>query len=78
MVFRALGGSVKAPDPSDYPTWFDLDQERIPEDEVRCDRCGRAIVGEPCLSPTDPPKPLCATCSEAYAADEGPENSSGT
>ena len=65
-------------DPSDDPTWFDLDQERIPEDEVRCDRCGRAIVGEPCLSPTDPPKPLCAACSEAYAADERPENSSGT
>ena len=50
-------------DPSDDPTWFDLDQERIPEDEVRCDRCGRAIVGEPGFSPTDPPKPLCAACA---------------
>ena len=65
-------------DPSDDPTWFDLDQERIPEDEVRCDRCGRAIVGEPGFSQTDPPKPLCAACAEAYGSDKSPGNNSGT
>ena len=79
QILEALtvpGGSVAATDPSDYPTWFDLDQERIPQDEVPCDRCGRVIVGEPCLSPTDPPKPLCAACAEACASDEKPDNGS--
>lgn len=66
---------MPASDPSDYPTWFDLDQARIPPDEVRCDRCGRLIVGKPSLSPTDPPKPLCAACAEACASDEKPGNS---
>lgn len=57
---------MKNTDPPDFgPTWFDTDQERVPEDEVLCTRCGRIIAGEPAISSTGPPERLCTACAEA-------------